>query len=251
MLQVEQIDVYGAPKGFEGFRIVVLADLHGKSFGEQNEKLIRKVEKQNPDIIVLIGDFVRGEAQFSIVESLSEELVEIAPTYYVTGNHEWAGGDVEKLKDQLRDLDVRVFSNEYDMLERNGETLAFLGIDDPNGYADQKTLSKLVDEVREFQGEEQYILLLSHRNTMYQSYIEAKVDLSLVGHAHGGQIRLPLTDGLIGPTRDLFPSYTAGRYELEYGQMVVSRGLSDEFPAFRLFNRPHIPVVVLHEGEKE
>ena len=53
------------------------------------------------------------------------------------------------------------------------------------------------------------------------------------------------TDGLVGPKRELFPQYTAGLYDLSYGQMVVSRGLGNQFPCFRLLNRPDVPLGVL------
>ena len=90
-----------------------------------------------------------------------------------------------------------------------------------------------------------YEILLSHRNNHYEQYTQARVDLTLAGHAHGGLIRLPGTDGLVGPKRELFPQYTAGLYDLSYGQMVVSRGLGNQFPCFRLLNRPDVPLVVL------
>ena len=90
-----------------------------------------------------------------------------------------------------------------------------------------------------------YTVLLSHRNNHYAQYAEARADLTLSGHAHGGLIRLPGTAGLIGPKRELWPAYTAGLYDLDYGQMVVSRGLGNQFPCFRLFNRPDVPLVVL------
>ena len=106
------------------------------------------------------------------------------------------------------------------------------------------TVAQLLDQVRAEQGEV-YTILLSHRNNHYAQYAEARADLTLSGHAHGGLIRLPGTDGLIGPKRELWPAYTAGLYDLDYGQMVVSRGLGNQFPCFRLFNRPDVPLVVL------
>lgn len=130
------------------------------------------------------------------------------------------------------------------MLERGGDRIALLGAEDSNGYADQKTIAELSEEVRQEQGDV-YKILLSHRNTRIEEYVDAHIDLTLCGHAHGGLIRLPGTDGLIGPHREFFPSYTAGLYDLPYGQLVASRGLGNQFPAFRLFNRPDVPVVVL------
>ena len=145
---------------------------------------------------------------------------------------------------ELEENGVHVLSNTYVMLERGGDRIALLGAEDSNGYADQKTIAELSEEVRQEQGDV-YKILLSHRNTRIEEYVDAHIDLTLCGHAHGGLIRLPGTDGLIGPHREFFPSYTAGLYDLPYGQLVASRGLGNQFPAFRLFNRPDVPVVVL------
>ena len=163
---------------------------------------------------------------------------------YVTGNHEWAAHAVQELEPLLEENGVHVLSNTYVMLERGGDRIALLGAEDSNGYADQKTIAELSEEVRQEQGDV-YKILLSHRNTRIEEYVDAHIDLTLCGHAHGGLIRLPGTDGLIGPHREFFPSYTAGLYDLPYGQLVASRGLGNQFPAFRLFNRPDVPVVVL------
>ena len=149
-----------------------------------------------------------------------------------------------KLVKLLEENGVHVLSNTYVMLERGGNKIALLGAEDSNGYADQKTIAELSEEVRQEQGDV-YKILLSHRNTRIEEYVDAHIDLTLCGHAHGGLIRLPGTDGLIGPHREFFPSYTAGLYDLPYGQLVASRGLGNQFPAFRLFNRPDVPVVVL------
>lgn len=244
-IQTEIIEEPMPLSAFDGFRISVLSDVHGTEFGAGNERLLKKVAAQEPDIIAITGDLIHDTAQFDMVPALAKGLSAIAPTYYVTGNHEWAAGEVPALKALLTECGVQVLSNEYVTVRRGGQTLALLGADDINGRADQKTIPELAQQVREAEGADAYLLLLSHRNNRYETYIEAKVDLTLAGHAHGGQIRLPFTDGLIGPHREFLPDYTAGRYPLSYGDMIVSRGLSDQFPAFRLFNLPHLPLVVL------
>ena len=243
-LSTETIVVDSAPDGFAGYRIAVISDLHAKEFGENNERLLRFVEGLEPDLIAITGDILHEEAQLAMVPAGAEGLAAIAPTYYVTGNHEWAAGAVRELEPLLETCGVQVLSNEYVMLEQNGDRLALLGAEDSNGYADQKTVGELADEVRREQGDV-YQILLSHRNNRYEEYAAAGVDLTLAGYAHGGLIRIPGTDGLIGPQRELMPHYTAGLYDLDYGQMVVSRGLGNQLPAFRLFNRPDVPLVVL------
>lgn len=234
------------PAGFDGCRIVVLSDLHGAGFGRHHQDLFDKVAAEQPEYIFFLGDLedkYRGPEDGYAAE-IARGLSAIAPTYYVTGNHEWAAHAVQELEPLLEENGVHVLSNTYVMLERGGDKIALLGAEDSNGYADQKTIAELSEEVRQEQGDV-YKILLSHRNTRIEEYVDAHIDLTLCGHAHGGLIRLPGTDGLIGPHREFFPSYTAGLYDLPYGQLVASRGLGNQFPAFRLFNRPDVPVVVL------
>lgn len=243
-LSTETLTVSSAPDGFAGYRIAVISDLHGKEFGENNQRLLDFVAGLEPDLIAITGDMIHDEAQLAMVPPVAEGLAAIAPTYYVTGNHEWAAGVVRELEPMLEDCGVNVLSNEYVVLEQNGDRLALLGAEDSNGYADQKTVGELADQVRREQGDV-YEVLLSHRNNHQEEYAAARVDLTLSGHAHGGLIRLPGTDGLIGPQREWMPDYTAGLYDLAYGQMAVSRGLGNQFPCFRLLNRPDVPLVVL------
>lgn len=244
-IQTETIEAEGAPSAFDGFRVVVISDVHGTEFGEGNERLLKETEELRPDIIAITGDLVHDKEQLSMVPDLARGLSAIAPSYYVTGNHEWAAKCVPELKELLESCGVTVLSNEYEMIRQGGQSIALLGADDNNGWADQKTTGELASEVRTAEGEDTYLLLLSHRNNRYETYEKAGIDLTLAGHGHGGIIRIPGTDGLIGPNREFLPDYTAGLYPLTEGQMVVSCGLGNQWPAFRLFNRPHLPVVVL------
>ena len=118
------------------------------------------------------------------------------------------------------------------------------GVDDPNGPADQKTGPELRSEIQA-----DYTLLLSHRDTV-ETYASWGYDLVFCGHGHGGIIRIPILDkGLLSTDRTLFPEYDGGVYSFENGfTCVVSRGLGSNtvpFRAFRLFNRPDLPVITL------
>lgn len=249
-IQTEEIPVFDSklPSAFDGLRIVLVSDVHSAHFGPDGELLLEAVRGLEPDLIALTGDLVdRYHPDFDLVAPLAAGLVGIAPTYYVTGNHEWAFGSavVKDLKQTLTDCGVTVLSNEYLTLEQAGQSLVLAGIDDPNGFADQKTLPQLMTEIRAGLGNP-FVLLLAHRNTDHPLYAQCGVDVTLCGHGHGGIIRLPFIDGLLSTDRTLFPDHTAGLYQLDYGQLVVSRGLGNSGPSFRLFNRPHLPVVVLH-----
>ena len=238
------------PVGFDGCRIVVLSDLHGAEFGKENASLFKAVKQENPDYIVYLGDLedrYRG-AEENYAETVAAGLSEIAPTYYVTGNHEWALGDVPALKDRLTAHGVTVLSNQFVLLERNGESIVLAGIDDPNGYADQKTPETVAAELYAAYGDPFWILL-AHRNDRFvNQYSLLGADLVLSGHGHGGIVRLPFTDGLLSTDRTLFPSHTAGLYEENGSCLFVTRGLGNSGPSIRLFNRPEVAVLALRKG---
>ena len=238
------------PEGFDGCRIAVLSDLHGAEFGENNQELFTAVAQESPDYIVYLGDLedhYRGPAA-GYAETVAVGLTAIAPTYYVTGNHEWGIGDVPALKETLAAHGVTVLSNQFTTLDRNGDIIVLAGIDDPNGYADQKTPEEVAAEVYAAYGAPFWVLL-AHRNDRFESqYSLLGADLVLSGHGHGGIIRLPFTDGLLSTNRTFFPSYTSGLYEENGSCLFVTRGLGNSGPTFRLFNRPEAAVLTLHKG---
>ena len=249
---VTQVGVHGLPDGFEGLRIVQISDLHGHEYGQDSEALLALVAQQVPEFIVVTGDLIDQESHLAMVPALARGLAAIAPTYYVTGNHEWAVGGVPRLKGILTECGVTVLSNQYVTLERNGDSLVLAGVDDPNGYADQKTPEELYGEIQREAGD-LCTILLAHRNDRFDQYAAAGYDLVISGHAHGGIVRLPFTDGLLGTDRKLFPTWTAGVYTLGDSTLFVSRGLGNNtvpIHGFRLFNRPDLAVLELTGEER-
>ncbi len=237
------------PEGFDGCTIVQLSDLHGASFGEDNAELIAAVAAQDPDLIFLTGDiqdrYRKTPASYTV--AIGRAMAGIAPTYFVTGNHEWAFPDVRELKRALKDAGVTALTNEFVALERNGSVIFLAGIDDPNGFADQKSPEALAEEVKAAAGGG-FWMLLAHRNNYFEKqYSSLGADLVISGHGHGGLIRLPFTDGLISVERTLFPSYTAGFYQFNGRDVFVSRGLGNSGPSFRLFNRPQLVTLTLEK----
>ena len=229
VLSVEEFDFTSArlPAGWDGGRLVILSDLHGKRFGRQNSRLLEAVRGAKPDVICLCGDMMDEWSGTEYLRPLLEGLVEIAPVYYVTGNHEWASGQMPELRQLLEKTGVTYLSNTFVPLERNGDTITLAGIDDPNGYAGQKSPEEVAGEVKEAAGDGFWLLMLS-------------------GHGHGGIWRLPFTDGLLGAGGQLLPGFTNGFYRCTDGheaQVFVTRGLGG-IP--RLFNHPQVAVLTLH-----
>ena len=254
-LQVTRTDLVPSalPGGFDGCRIAVLSDLHGAEFGPDNRDLFDAVAGEEPEYIFYLGDLedhYRGAVP-GYAETVAEGLAAIAPTYYVTGNHEWALGDFSQRKAILEERGVTVLSNLATTLERGGDAIVLAGVDDPNGYADQKSPETLAAEIYAQFGDP-FWLLLAHRNDRFAGqYSLLGADLVLSGHGHGGIVRLPFTDGLMGTQRNWFPSYTAGLYEANGSALFVTRGLGNSGPSLRLFNRPEIAIVTLHQGKSD
>lgn len=239
------------PEAFGGFRIAQVSDLHNAQMGDENEKLISMLREAEPDIIAITGDLIDSRnTNIEIALQFAEKAMEIAPCYYVTGNHEARVSAYDELKSGLTELGVVILENERIELERNGQTLALLGVDDPSfqtdyWYGDDETVMKnnlqpLVDEG------DAYTVLLSHRPELLDIYAQCGVDLVLSGHAHGGQFRLPFVGGLVAPNQGLFPQYDTGLYEKDGTTMLVSRGIGNSIFPFRFNNRPEVAVVELN-----
>jgi hypothetical protein len=240
------------PEAFDGYRIVVLADIHGVEHGENNVRLIEAVKTAQPDIIVIAGDLIDRfqagkpvERQLEIAEVLVSELTLVAPVFYITGNHEWDSGMIRPLLAMLDGRGVQILRNRYVRLELGGESIILAGVDDPNGPADMIKPDEFIEGIYDREGEG-FVVVLSHRNYNLRMYSDLGVDLVLSGHAHGGMVRLPFTDGLIGPQYDLFPTYTSGVYSRDETDMVVSRGLGNHFGWTRFLNNPEVVVVELN-----
>lgn len=228
------------PATFDGLKIVQISDLHDATFGEKQMKLVQKIIDTKPDVIFITGDLIdsnRYELQNSL--DMVEQLILVAPVYYVTGNHEIATNDVDYIKNSLIDLGVIVLSNEEKSIEKDGEKIRVIGIEDPlNGVS-------VADALSSFEQTEDFTLVLSHRPETFQAYVENKLDVVFAGHAHGGQFRIPGVGGLVAPGQGLFPTFTSGLYEDNGTNMIVSRGLGNSIIPIRIFNTPEIIVVTL------
>lgn len=244
--EIYELKFASLPKAFDGYRIAVVSDLHAAVFGDDNEKLYDAVKKGKPDMIALTGDITDAPGQIDGVMETVRGLSEIAPVYYVSGNHEWEKGEIHEVLRRLPEAGATVLRNEIAPLTRDGDTIYIVGLEDPNGPADMKSPAEVFAGLPEGGG---FSLTLVHRNTFLDEIAGLGADLVLCGHAHGGIIRLPLTDGLFGHNMELLPSFTNGVYTIGRTTAVVSRGVGNHTGIPRIANNPHIPIIVL-SGER-
>ena len=238
------------PEAFDGYRIAHVSDLHNTEMGKDNEKLLDMLQEADPDIIAITGDIIDSRnTDIDVALQFTKDAMEIAPCYYVTGNHEARVSEYDELKEGMIELGVVVLEDGRIELEQSGETITLLGVKDPSFqtdylFGDSETVmqNKLQEIVNE---EDSYTILLSHRPELFEVYTESKVDLVLSGHAHGGQFRLPFVGGLVAPNQGLFPKYDAGLYTEENTNMIVSKGIGNSILPFRFNNRPEVILIEL------
>jgi len=230
----------------DDFTIVQISDLHNAYFGKAQTRLLAAVEEQEPDLIAVTGDLVdSSHTDMDVAMEFIEQAVEIAPVYYVTGNHEgWIGGTYNELEVRLEAAGVFVLNDTMYSGQYEGLALNIAGLKDPdmpgnNIVLAQQTLPALLEDV------EGYTILLSHRPELFDTYVNSNANLVLAGHYHGGQFRIPFIGGVIAPGAGLFPDYTEGTFMENHTTMVVSRGLGNSVIPVRINNRPEVVVVKL------
>ena len=236
------------PRAFDGYKIAQISDFHNAQSASLNRRLREAVRQAKPDIIVLTGDLIdRRRTDVETAIRLVHDLREVAPIYFVSGNHDILYATYDTLSQQLRAEGVRMLENEKTVLHSGTDTLCLAGIDDPTKAREGIDNAMILQTELEHLSldAQQFTVLLSHRPEALDVYASQGVDLVFAGHAHGGQIRLPFIGGLFAPNQGVLPQYTAGVYLKDRTQMVVSRGIGNSAFPFRVQNRPELVVATL------
>ena len=233
-------------------KIAHLSDLHSKPF----KNVVIELEKISPDAIFITGDYINDhEKNKEKMLDFAKSLNDIAPVYYITGNHERRLESFEELMRELKDCGFNVLLNEVSEADINGNKICILGLDEnqadfndykarKNGTFVYKDMKPYFDELDKLNG---FKIVLSHFPENFEAvkennYSQYDFDLQLSGHAHGGQFILPFIGPVYSPGQGLFPKYARGSHG-ERPMLIISRGLGNaEFP-FRLFNHPEIIVI--------
>ena len=238
------------PGEFSGFKIAHVSDLHCSQIGKDNQTLLALLKDAQPDIIAITGDLFDSEKSGTQDESFYfvSQAVNIAPCYYVTGNHEARFTDSDALKERLSSMGVAVLDDSAVEYTLNEESIYILGINDPSYetsylFGDSATIAD--SKLKPLANEGYFQLLLSHRPELFDVYCENGMDLVLSGHAHGGQFRLPFIGGLFAPNQGFFPEYDSGLYTNGHTNLIVSRGIGNSRFPFRINNRPEIILIEL------
>ncbi|MHB1419990.1 MAG: metallophosphoesterase [Bacillota bacterium] len=236
------IPIEHLPASFEGFTILHISDFHSKIYGDHQEPLLKLVKKHKFDIIALTGDFVDKNKKLTspaidLINGLKQK-----PIFYVPGNHDWANNF--ELKGPLLSMGTQVLENAAAKYSIGKDYIWIIGVDDPYlGRDDLDTAQKNVDVSATR-------ILLAHAPNIYQAAIRSAIDLVLVGHTHGGQIRLPYLGALLAPGQGLLPRLDYGLFATGSSQMVVNGGLGETFLPIRFDCRSEIVLITLTRAKR-
>lgn len=234
-------------------RVVVIADLHGFSYGKKNQRLLRKIQECRPQAVLIPGDLIvsKYSETFETALEFLKELVKLAPVYYSFGNHETRLRDTEKINYQafreyiarVKEMGVHILNNESCRIA-GMEDMCITGLELPLDYYEKGRIVPMDSEyLKEFlkkPKEEGYHILLAHTPAYTEEYACWGADITFCGHNHGGLIRIPGVGSLLSPELTWFPKYDAGKFEKAGKEIIVSRGLGTHTYHIRIFNRAEL-----------
>ena len=250
------------PRKMRPLKLVMLADLHDRLWGEHQQFLAEKIEKLQEDLVLCAGDMLIAEKQASMhhaVELFEELEKRKIPVICGNGNHESRmrqrpevyGDQYERYSRRIRECGARILTDEAMDFPWEGQKIRIYGYELPLSYY-KKFRQPAFDgqDLREKFGTpdpEAFHILLAHNPVYFDTYAAWGADLTLSGHLHGGIIRIPGIGGLITPQAQLFPKYDRGLISKGKNYMVVSAGLGEHTVPIRIFNPPQL-ILITVEG---
>ncbi len=242
-------------------KFVLLSDLHNKSYGKNNEKLIKRIADLSPDAVLVAGDMLtatKGQP-FDNALTLMEQLAGSYPVYYGMGNHEYRlqlypeqyGDMYDRYLAGLKSAGIEPLINQNTYLP--ALHVAVCGVQIDREYYQRfctnpmKTdyLPKLLGEARE----DACQILIAHNPQYFREYAAWGADVVVSGHVHGGIMRLPVLGGVLSPNMTLFPKYDGGRFDVGRSAMILSRGLGTHTIPLRIFNPGELVVLKLSKKQ--
>lgn len=230
------------------YSFVLLSDLHNKSFGAQNERLLKAIDELSPDAVITAGDMItaqRGE-KYKIAAAFMEQLAAKYPVYYGMGNHEHCVGEepdrfgdiYEKYMEILYKAGIEPLVNDNASLPSANINICGLQMDRRYyGKFRKKTMPETyLKDILGKADQNSFQILIAHNPDYFEDYAKWGADLVLSGHVHGGLMRLPVLGGVLSPRLTLFPKYDGGKFEYGDSMMILSRGLGTHTLPIRIFN---------------
>lgn len=227
------------PKAFKGFKMIHISDIHSGSFTDKSAVAhgVKMILDQQADIILFTGDLVNDHCdEIMDYTDVFSKLNAPLGVYSTLGNHDYGDyrvwpsteakiQNLERLKQTQKDMGWRLLMNEHVVLEKEGEQIALLGIENWGAKANFPKYGKLSEA---YAGAEKYPfkILMSHDPSHWDAEVRtsyADIDLMLSGHTHGMQFGVELPGFKWSPVQYVYKQW-AGLYEEGSQRLYVNRG---------------------------
>jgi uncharacterized protein len=227
------------PQSFVGYRIVFISDLHfGRYLHEDRlRRVVRIVNEQQPDLVVMGGDYVSGSARYvPACFSILERIKAADGIYCVLGNHDYRVG-AEVVRKAIADSGFHSINNASYWIDRGGQRVLVAGVND--WWEDGQRTDAVLREA----SPDDFCIMAAHNPDYFATIRDDRVDLALSGHTHGGQVTVFGLYAPVLPIRN--PRYRFGSYRLGKEQLYVTSGIGTVSPPLRFFCRPEVVVLEL------
>ena len=236
------------PPHLEGLRILQISDLHSNHHERMNINIWRHIDNLEFDIVAITGDIILGHRRYygnPVIElnPHREQLAALAarvPVFFVEGNHE--SHKFPQISALMEELGIIFLHNDIYLLEVNGGVIEIIGTADNStliryGFEDFYALFDTPSG--------NFKLVLTHQPQLFDHFKNSGINLTLAGHTHGGQLRLPFVPTIYAPNQGFWPRYGNGFYNHNDAVLYVSRGIGTTYFPFRFWNRPEIAIFEL------
>ena len=221
-----------------------ISDFHNTHNTVLQNSIISSLKENRPDCIFVTGDLIDSRrTDIDCAVAFARKLTEIAPIYYVVGNHEIRSNQYKKIMEAFEKTDM-IIMHDTSILT---EGLNLIGLDDLYTVPYSERSALFTERYQKLKDDNRFNLVLFHRPELFDTYCDNEMDLILCGHAHGGQFRLPIIGAVLSPNQGLFPVYTENLYSKGKTKMIVSRGIGNSLFPFRLNNKPELIYIKLEK----
>ena len=226
------------PESFYGYKLVQLSDIHYKTTigREELEKIVKKVNKIKPDILVITGDLLEKDTKYTKndIENITKIMKNINCKYkYIIS------GDNDKndaYDNIINNINFKLIDNNYEIIYNgNSESILIGGI---STKKDSKNISEKISIIDGIANNSKYKILLIHEPSIVNDINTDNYDLILAGHTHLGQINIPGIRNIMIDKEDI--KYNKEYTKLNNSDLYVSPGLGTSGFKGRLFNKPTI-----------
>ncbi len=233
-------------------KIVLITDLHSCWYGKGESRIVKKIDRFRPDLVLLGGDIFDDRKPFDRTIQFFNTIGPRYRCYYTTGNHEVWSGQLDSIKNIVRQSGVRILEGELVTLRHGKDTFDLCGWPDVTEHARWSVVWNGVDSLSKRCNPARYSILLHHRPEFVEKFMDYGFDLMLAGHYHGGQFRLPWQrEGYYAPDHAGTLKYTGGDYPFGNRHAIVSRGLARESTLIpRFYIRPELVEITIVPEEK-